>query len=364
VARRWRRVAAALLVGAPVAASAQVVRGRVVDAVSGVPLTGAMVDIRDANGRSVQVAFTPASGFFTIDVPGAGTYQYRVAAIGYAPRGPVPITVTVAGRSLGDIRMTATVMRLRDLVAVSHGRFCGKKTLSDDTFSRLLESAHTALDIIAATIRSRQLQFQVEEIRSRTLYGAMGGITSADTTELPLLAWPVQSIDPDSLRVFGFGREITPGDPDTRVYYGPDPRVLFSDWFLDSHCFSLAKYKPGDDTLHIRFVPAHKSKLVDIAGDLMLDAHHFSLLQFTFTHQNLPNWMTPDAAGGDMRFVPLPSGLWMVAAWEIWAPIEGLPNAYHGPEMAGITQIRGQVSRVFAGGRRGGGRGGGGGARM
>ncbi len=172
-------------------------------------------------------------------------------------------------------------MRLPDLLAVSRGRYCGRKGLSDETFGRLLESAHSALDIIAATIRSRELRFTVTEIRTRTLYSAMGGITSADTTTLPLLAWPVQSIDPDSLRVFGFSREVRPGDPATRVYYGPDPRVLFADWFLDGHCFSLAHFKAGDDTLHVRFVPARKDKLVDISGELLLDAHHLALLQFS-----------------------------------------------------------------------------------
>ena len=30
------------------------------------------------------------------------------------------------------------------------------------------------------------------------------------------------------------------------IYYGPDARVLFSDWFLASHCFRIHEAKTGD----------------------------------------------------------------------------------------------------------------------
>ncbi len=345
-ARRVHGVWAALLCAAPLMLSAQTVRGRTIDAATGQPLVGALVQLRDATGRMLQSTLTPPSGIFVLTAPEPGTYQYRIAAIGYQPTGPRIVTVTAAGSTVGDIRLAPTAMRLPDLLAVSHGRYCGRKSLSDDIFGRLLESAQSALEIIAETIRDRRLRFSVMEIRTQTRYGAMGGITIADTTRLPLLSWPVQSIDPDSLRVYGFSRELNPGDPSTRMYYGPDPRVLFAEWFLDGHCFSLDKYKAGDDTLRIKFVPAHKTGLVDVAGELLLDAHHLALLQFSFSHQNLPKWATPDAAGGDMRFVPLPSGLWMVATWEIWAPIEALPTGYRPAEMGGITEIRGSVTGV------------------
>ena len=121
----------------------------------------------------------------------------------------------------------------------------------------------------------------------------------------------------------GFSRDLEPGNESTRRYYGPDPRVLFSDWFLESHCFALDKpdRKRGTDTLHLRFAPARKSPLVDVGGELVLDAHDLSLLQFSFALTNLPKWMAEDAAGGDMQFTRLSSGLWMTKNWAMWAPI-------------------------------------------
>ena len=59
---------------------------------------------------------------------------------------------------------------------------------------------------------------------------------------------------------------------------------------------------------------------MDVAGELVLDAHNLALLQFSFTLRNLPNWMPDEAAGGDMEFSPLESGLWMTKSWAIWAP--------------------------------------------
>jgi hypothetical protein len=330
--------------------SGQSVHGRVLDANSRRAIVGALVELRDLTGKPLRIVLTSGSGNFEITTPAAGRYFYRIAAIGYAPRPPAPITVPADGLNLGDLTLSATVMRLPDLLAIGHGKFCGKSKVPDETFDRILESANTSLEIIAATIDSRRVGFDVLEIHERSLYSAMGAIVIADSMTLPLARWPVQSIDPDSLRAFGFGREVRPGDPGSREYYGPDPRVLFADWFLASHCFSLDKVKAGAETLHVRFAPAAKSKLIDIGGELLLDAHNLALLQFSFTHRNLPSWMPDQASGGDMEFQQLASGLWIAASWSIWAPVERLPGPNNPAEVAGRTETRGHVIKVYLGG--------------
>src|SRR5262249_33694433 len=156
------------------------------------------------------------------------------------------------------------------------------------------ESAHTALQVMEATVANRTMGFQVGIVHTRTIYGGFANYIIADTVVQPLFRWPVLSLDPDTLRMVGFGRTRVPGDENTREYYGPDDRVLFSDWFLDSHCFSVDKPKKGEtDSIRLRFTPAKKTKMVDVAGDLVLDAKDLALLQFSFYFKNLPNWM-PD----------------------------------------------------------------------
>lgn len=297
------------------------------------------------------MVLTSASGAFQIVAPSPGRYQYRVAAIGFQPRPPALIDVPADGLVLPDIVLATTLLRLPDLVAVGRGRFCGKSGLADDTFSQLLESAHSALQIMETTIESRQVAFQVAVINTSTLYGAIMNVEVADTFVQPLTRWPVQSIAPDTLRLVGFGRLLEPGVEATREYYGPDARVLFSDWFLDSHCFTVdkPKKKGPTDSLYLRFAPSRKSKLIDVSGELVLDARNLALLQFSFRLTNLPNWMPDEAAGGYMEFSRLDSGLWMTRTWAIWAPRAGIAPGRGRLSVAGIVEKYGWVTKVFSG---------------
>ncbi|HEY4100840.1 MAG TPA: carboxypeptidase-like regulatory domain-containing protein [Gemmatimonadales bacterium] len=335
--------------GAPAALRGQAIHGRVVDAARR-PLIGALLELRDSTGHSAGIVLTSPSGVFVLTAPRPGNYQFRVAAIGFQPHPFAPVHVPAEGVTLPDLVLQTMSMRLPDLVAVGRGKFCGKSGISDDVFSRILESAHTALQIIEATINQRAVGFQVARIHTRTIFGTYNNYEIADTALVPMAVWPVQSINPDTLRVVGFGRLLEPGNENSREYYGPDARVLFSDWFLDGHCFTVdkpKKHRPAD-TLHVRFKPAHKTRLIDAAGDLVLDAHNLALLEFSFTLTNLPRWMPDEAAGGEMQFSRLSSGLWVTKSWAIWAPIGGIA-ANRGISVAGEVETYGWVARVYAG---------------
>ncbi|MGH7524061.1 MAG: carboxypeptidase-like regulatory domain-containing protein [Gemmatimonadales bacterium] len=345
--RRWFR-SIILLLAIPWPLAAQVVRGRVVDA-NHSPLLGALVELRDSAGRPLETVLTSANGVFGLATPRPGAYQYRVAAIGYRPRAPVAISVPDSGLVVPDVVLDRMIVHLPDIIAAGRGKYCGKSGLADERYRRFLESAHTALEIIQKTIEGGQVSFQVAVVTTRTIFGGINNVEVADTTFQPLSKWPVQSIDPDTLRVVGFSRLLDPGDENTRWYYGPDPRVLFSDWFLESHCFTLDKpnRKRGMDTLRLRFAPARKPALVDIAGELVLDAHDLSLLQFSFTMKNLPKWMPEDAAGGNMDFARLANGLWITRSWAMWAPSAGVSVADRRMSVSGQLETHGWVVRVL-----------------
>ncbi len=336
-----------LLLALPWSLAAQVVRGRIVDA-GHTPLLGALVELRDSAGHSLGTALTSATGAFGFVAPRPGVYQYRVAAIGYRPRPPTAITVPDSGVVLPDVTLDRMIVHLPDIIAAGRGKYCGRSGLADDRYSRFLESAHTALEIIQKTIEGGQVGFQVAVVTTRTIFGGINNVEVADTSFQPLSKWPVQSIDPDTLRVVGFSRLLDPGDENTRWYYGPDPRVLFSDWFLESHCFTLDQpnRKRGVDTLRLRFAPARKSALVDIAGELVLDAHDLSLLQFSFTMKNLPKWMPEDAAGGNMDFARMGGGLWITRSWAMWAPSAGVSMIDRRISVSGQLETHGWVVRV------------------
>jgi hypothetical protein len=320
-----RALAIFVILCLPVALAAQSIRGKVLAADKG-PLLGALVEVRDATGKSLKIILTSSSGTYQVDVPNPGRYSYRVAAIGYQPLPWTSVDVPAAGVILPDVTLKAMAMRLPDLVAMGNSRFCGKDSKPDETFSRVLESAQSALQIMETTVNQKLIRFEVGILNTRTVFGAYNNFTAVDTSLVQLAVWPIMSIDPDTLRAVGFGRTLMPNDENTRVYYGPDARILFSEWFLDGHCFTVDKPKKNQslDSLRIHFTPSRKSKLIDVAGELILDAHNLALLQFSFVLKNLPGWMPDEAAGGYMEFSPMRSGLWMSRTWAIWAPIGGV----------------------------------------
>ncbi len=345
------RVLACVLFGLLVLADraqGQFVRGRVIDAKSRRALPGALVELRDTANRSLVVRLSSSAGAFLFAAPSSGRYLLRVVAIGYSARPLATIVVPETGLTLPDVALNPLSMRLPDLVVVARQRFCGNTGFSDGVFSQLLESSRNALQVIEATIRSGQVGFQVAIVTSRTLFGSVNNFVTADTVIRSLVAWPVRSVPVDTLRAFGFGRQLTPGDEGSREYYGPDALVLFSEWFMATHCFMLAKVKKGSDTLHVRFAPLRKTRMIDIKGELLLDASDLSLHAMTFDHINLPSWMPEAAAGGEMQFFRMANGLWVTRDWAIWAPIAGLSwTRNNGPALAGLAEVRGYVTRLF-----------------
>ncbi len=345
---------ALVLMASPLAA--QSVRGRAIDQESRAVIPGALIELRDSAGRTVQRMLTSPTGAYRFVLGRSGRFAMRVAAIGYLPSTAMPIDVSGAGVIVPDIALARAVFTLPDLVAAAKSRACGLQELRNGTFGDVLESAHNALNIVDAAFDARTLRFAVQLIRTTTLFGPEGGST-ADTSSTSMASWPIQSTDLDSLRAVGFAREPTEDEPRGLIYYGPDARVLFSDWFLDAHCFSLVidRSAAAGDSVRMHFEPWHAPKLVDIKGDLVFDRATMSLRRLEFSHVNLPRGFPAGTAGGLVEFDRWPSGLWLPTGWALWGPIErevtartSLGGQFMGPRhaVAGRAESRGKVLEV------------------
>ena len=310
-----------LLIAIPL--SAQSVRGRAVDQETHAVIAGALVELRDSVDRPVARMLTSPTGAYLFAVGRSGRFAVRVAAIGYVPSQPVPINVSGAGVTVPDVPLLRAVFTLPDLVTAARSRACGLLELRHGTFGDVLESAHNALNIVDAAFDAGTLRFAVQLIRVTTFFGPGGG-SFADTSSASIATWPIQSTDLDSLRTAGFAREPGADEPHGLIYYGPDARVLFADWFLDSHCFTLIidRGTAAADSVRMHFEPRHAPKLVDISGDLVFDRATMSLRRLAFSHVNLPRGISEGAAGGMIEFDRWPSGLWLPTGWALWGPIE------------------------------------------
>jgi hypothetical protein len=308
-----------LLAAAPIAA--QAVRGQVIDSVRRTPIVGALVELRPADGGTAVQMFTSPSGAFVFATSGLQHYRLRIAAIGYGRHPLVDVAASADVIRLADVVLTPIAVTLPELRAMAGKRACGKSEVTPETFGGLLDGAQTALQVMHATMDSRQMAFEVQLIHTITMRKARDSSMSADTSRASVHEWPVRSLSLDSLRLVGFARNGTPAEGGGQFFYGPDLEVLFSDWFLEAHCFTLDKKRSRNDTVVIRFDPSGKSKLVDVGGEMVLNRGTLTLERLTYEHRNLPDGIPDGAAGGTMRFRLLSQGLWVPSDWAIWAPI-------------------------------------------
>ncbi|MES1259120.1 MAG: hypothetical protein ABUL71_00900, partial [Gemmatimonadota bacterium] len=207
------------------------------------------------------------------------------------------------------------------ITAMGGKRACGKSEVSPETFGGLLESARTSLEVMDATLRSAQVAFEMQQVHTITVRkSSTDSSVSADTAAGTLHQWPVRSLSLDSLKVFGY-RLKDPEEGSGYHYYGPDMALLTSDWFLDTHCFTMDKDRSKGDTVVIRFDPVGHPKNVDVSGALILDRTSLTMRRLTYELRDLPDGLPDRSAGGIMQFAEKSPGLWVPIEWAIWAPI-------------------------------------------
>lgn len=138
----------------PGRASAQELRGEVVDAVTGGGIAGALVSVTDSTASFVRRALTSDDGgFVLIGVP-AGAFDVSVEAFGFETterkrvvldQGPAFLRIAVAPAPIGTEGITASVERRRphlqvhgfyDRLERGYGRFVTEDQLSDLVPSR------------------------------------------------------------------------------------------------------------------------------------------------------------------------------------------------------------------------------------
>jgi hypothetical protein len=160
--------------------------------------------------------------------------------------------------------------------------------------------------------------------------------------------WPVASAPPDSLAKYGFVHEPArnPADLLTApgpVYFGPDAKILFSDWFLDGHCFSVLSPTEAANDIVVAFAPARGARR-DIRGKLTLDRQTLELRALDFWYTGLGRWVTGDSAGGRLSFRRLTTGAWIIDRWVIRAPIPLVGR--RDTVLFGFAESGGQVKEI------------------
>jgi hypothetical protein len=298
-------------------AVAQTVQGRVVELPGEEPIAGALVALVDSADAEVSRGGTSPSGGFVLTAGSAGRYHILIRRIGQHPWRSSPFALAAGATYPVTFRVDARPYELPTLTVEARRSRCGARPGESGALGALLEAAEVALQLARTTSDERRLAFSTATYL-KELGPDLRVLDSFSTGVTRLARWPIESAEPESLRTWGFVRQPPSAEKERGpIYYGPDARVLFSEWFLASHCFRVE-----EDTglLEVRFAPERRGDNAAIEGRLLIDRGSMELRRLEFDYVGLPRWVPKGKAGGFVELRRLREGAWVPRAWRLRAP--------------------------------------------
>lgn len=318
---RWIAALVALTAVCSRIADAQVIRGVVIERVSGQPLRGVLVSVSSVPDSlrpgGIRHTLTNVRGEYAMTLARPGTYVVSAKRIGAARFSSAPFSLATSETRRMDITLAALESRL-PVVKVSVSTLCIPKPDQLGTFVALWDEARTALLASEVTrdehLVSGWLSRYVRSLEPRSLRILQDQRSVAEGR----FDRPIRSISGDSLARVGFWRKQ---DKDTMVFHGPDAEALLSDAFKQGHCFEVVQGSGSRrGFLGIAFRPRTNRITGGIAGTLWLDAGNFELRFVEFRYTNLITVPSNPHLGGEVHFLRLESGAWLVRRWLVRMP--------------------------------------------
>jgi hypothetical protein len=303
-------------------ATAQIVRGTVLDSLTGAPVRDALVVLLGDDGAPRARALSLDAGSYAIAAPAPGRYSIRTKRIGYRAIESGPFEVAEGEVRTHDI-LAPTIRVSLPSVTVHAQRHCVVRPGDGVPAFQLWEEVRTAL--YQTALAQRGELFQTMARRWARELDTLARLVRSDSTWLMsgMAQSPFVAVAADHLDRVGF---IEQTGPDTWLFYAPDADVLLSEIFLRGHCFRVTAGENG--LLGLAFEPAKKRRVAGVKGVLWLDAATSELRHLEFTYTKLPWRVSTSRVGGRVEFEQLASGLWIVRRWYVRAPRMGVERTF------------------------------------
>jgi len=312
---------------------AQIVRGTVVDSVSGIPMSGVIITLFTTEGRIAAVGLTSESGDFALRAPAPGTYSVDAKRIGRMRTSSPAVSlqqgettnlrlaISPVGASLPDVRVTGL-------------NTCGQRSGEGHSLAELWEDTRAALTATRVTLEQHPFTATAVRYTRQLDPGTLKVRNEERNEQFGLIAAPFSSVSSDELQRNGY----VIGQPDgSTLYHAPDANVLLSDSFLAAHCFRVEKGKGINSSLiGITFQPVYTQYMPDVTGTLWLDRQTHQLHTMDFRYTQLPHGTRSDKVGGHLQFVRLPTGAWIIQKWWLRMPLFGTTA---GPGHTGLPRV-------------------------
>lgn len=317
----------------PLGASAQTIRGRVVEPDRPDGIQAALVELLSSDSTVVRAGLSVEDGRFDLVAPGSATYRLRVQRFGYRTR------VTDPFRLDRDTVMTVDLQPdpfpLEGFVVEGSERQCQLRAEDSRQTALLWDQVQKALGV--TSLVQEQALLELEMIRF---------VRELNLEETRLLgerldAWiganPFKSPSASDLAEQGFVQPLG----DDFGYYMPDPTALLSNDFLNAHCFRVVEHEdPGRGTVGLEFSPLDDRRerlrvdeeppifrdlfgeeIVDVRGVLWVDGRTGALQSLEYEYVGLREDDMEEIASGYAAFEQLLDGRWVVRRWRIRMPI-------------------------------------------
>ncbi|GBD31372.1 hypothetical protein HRbin33_00324 [bacterium HR33] len=300
---------------APVA-QGQTIRGEVIDESAGFSVTRAFVSLLDERGVELVRSLTDDRGQFVLHAPGPGVYRLRSKRIGFRETVSDSFHLTEGQTRHLRLMVESLPVPLPSVVVEGEPR-CGVAGERGSMAARLWEEIREALAAVTWTA-GRQL-YRYSVIRYQRDLAPIGRRVIAERTS----SWSGYSVTPfrsapaEDLARHGY----VVASPDSVTYFAPDAAVLVSQPFVATHCFSVTTSSPkGEEEVGLRFWPAPGRTQVEVEGILWVDRQSLELRRLEYLYTNLPADLPEGYLGGQVEFLRLPSGAWIVHRWNILMP--------------------------------------------
>jgi len=296
--------------------SAQVVAGRVTERHTATAVSGVVISLVDADGRTVATVLADAQGAFEIKAPAGGRFAIDAKRIGVARTRSDFFDIAVGERREQQIVVDQIVPRL-SVITTRQTRSCVRRPEQDAETLRLWEDARAALTATSITRRGgvtgtiskfmREVDLEDGEVLKYEVVDDVGDVTRA-----------FRSVPAEQLGAEGY---VVKTD-EYFTYYAPDADVLLSDEFASRHCFHVVSRVVGGDTLvGLGFEPTRGSRGTDITGALWMNARTSELRDVSFVYRGLVQTKDRPEFGGVVHFLRLESGGWIVDDWVVRMPL-------------------------------------------
>jgi hypothetical protein len=314
-------VCVAVFVLTPLSSSAaQSVRGLVKEQVTGLPLAGVLMTLTgdSAGAPAVATVLTNDLGAYSIRAPQPGRYRLGAKRIGVRRFESEGLELAASQDIERDVELEALVYQLPTVV-VHSDPLCVRRADQSGQIASLWDEASTALTATQVSLRDRMVRARV--VRYTRDLDAQSLRVEAERARRQtdgVIERPFVSLSGDDLSRNGYWRMLP---DDSIAYYAPDATVLLSTAFARDHCFSVANGRAERAGLTgMAFEPKSGRDVPDVRGTIWLDARTFELRLVEFRYSRLPIASSNRHIGGEVHFVKLPSGAWIVGRWFIRMP--------------------------------------------